>query len=136
MIITKKSLSRRTFIRGTGAALALPFLESMLPALTNAQELMQPAQRLFVGYVPNGVIMDKWTPKNFGVNFELLATLQPLARHKEKISVLTGLALHPAMPQPGEGTGDHVIISIFQSKAGCINNNIKLTNFLFKRSPF
>ena len=108
MIITKKSLSRRTFIRGTGAALALPFLESMLPALTNAQELMKPAQRLFVGYVPNGVIMDKWTPKNFGVNFELPVTLQPLAKHKEKISVLTGLALHPAMPQPGEGTGDHV----------------------------
>ena len=108
MIITKKSLSRRTFIRGTGAALALPFLESMLPALTNAQELMKPAQRLFVGYVPNGVIMDKWTPKSFGVNFELPVTLQPLAKHKEKISILTGLALHPAMPQPGEGTGDHV----------------------------
>ena len=108
MIITKKSLSRRTFIRGTGAALALPFLESMLPALTNAQELMKPAQRLFVGYVPNGVIMDKWTPNSFGVNFELPVTLQPLAKHKEKISVLTGLALHPAMPQPGEGTGDHV----------------------------
>ena len=80
----------------------------MLPALTNAQELMKPAQRLFVGYVPNGVIMDKWTPKSFGVNFELPVTLQPLAKHKEKISVLTGLALHPAMPQPGEGTGDHV----------------------------
>ena len=111
MIITKKSLSRRTFIRGTGAALALPFLESMLPALTNAQELMKPAQRLFVGYVPNGVIMDKWTPKSFGVNFELPVTLQPLAKHKEKISVLTGLALHPAMPQPGEGTGDHVSAS-------------------------
>ena len=108
MIITKKSLSRRTFIRGTGAVLALPFLESMLPALTNAQELMKPAQRLFVGYVPNGVIMDKWTPKSFGVNFELPVTLQPLAKHKEKISILTGLALHPAMPQPGEGTGDHV----------------------------
>ena len=108
MIITKKSLSRRTFIRGTGAALALPFLESMLPALTNAQELMKPAQRLFVGYVPNGVIMDKWAPKSFGVNFEVPVTLQPLAKHKEKISILTGLALHPAMPQPGEGTGDHV----------------------------
>ena len=108
MIITKKSLSRRTFIRGTGAVLALPFLESMLPALTNAQELMKPAQRLFVGYVPNGVIMDKWTPNSFGVNFELPVTLQPLAKHKEKISILTGLALHPAMPQPGEGTGDHV----------------------------
>ena len=59
MIITKKALSRRTFIRGTGALLALPLLESMLPALTRAQEYIKPAQRLFVGYVPNGVIMDK-----------------------------------------------------------------------------
>ena len=108
MIITKKALSRRTFIRGTGAALALPLLESMLPALARAQEYIKPAQRLFVGYVPNGVIMDKWTPGAFGNNFEFPVTLQPLIKHRGKISILTGLALHPAMPQPGEGTGDHV----------------------------
>ena len=108
MIITKKALSRRTFLRGAGTVLALPALESMVPALSNAQDFIKPAQRLFVGYVPNGVIMDKWTPKTTGMNFELPETLKPLSKYKEKISILSGLALHPAMPQPGEGTGDHV----------------------------
>ena len=108
MIITKKALPRRTFIKGAGAILALPLLESMLPALAQAQNTARPAQRLFVGYVPNGVIMDKWTPDKFGTDFVFPSSLEPLAKHKDKISVLTGLALHPAMPQPGEGTGDHV----------------------------
>ena len=80
----------------------------MLPALAQAQNTARPAQRLFVGYVPNGVIMDKWTPDKFGTDFVFPSSLEPLAKHKDKISVLTGLALHPAMPQPGEGTGDHV----------------------------
>ena len=101
MIITKKALSRRTFLRGAGTVLALPALESMVPALANGQDSIKPAQRLFVGYVPNGVIMDKWTPKTTGMNFELPDTLKPLTKYKEKISILSGLALHPAMPQPG-----------------------------------
>lgn len=108
MIITRKALPRRTFIKGAGAVLALPLLESMLPVLAQAQNTARPAQRLFVGYVPNGVIMDKWTPDKFGTDFVFPSSLEPLAKHKDKISVLTGLALHPAMPQPGEGTGDHV----------------------------
>lgn len=108
MIITKKALPRRTFIKGVGTALALPMLESMLPALAYGQADSKPAQRLFVGYVPNGVIMDKWTPNEFGRDFTLPSALEPLAKYRNKISILTGLALHPAMPQPGEGTGDHV----------------------------
>ena len=108
MIITRKVLPRRTFLRGTGVMLALPLLESMVPALARAADLPRPAQRLFVGYVPNGVIMDKWTPKTAGANFEFPVTLEPLNPFKDKVSVLSGLALKPAMPQPGEGTGDHV----------------------------
>jgi len=108
MIITKKALPRRTFVKGVGAALALPLLESMLPALARAQDTSNPVQRLFVGYVPNGVIMDKWTPTTVGADFAFPSILEPLAKYKDGISVLTGLALHPAMPQPGEGTGDHV----------------------------
>ena len=77
MIITKKALSRRTFLRGAGTILALPALESMVPALSNAQDFIKPAQRLFVGYVPNGVIMVKWTPPTIGTNFELPETLKP-----------------------------------------------------------
>ena len=108
MIITRKVLPRRTFLRGTGVVLALPLLESMVPALARAADLPRPAQRLFVGYVPNGVIMDKWTPKTTGGNFEFPVTLEPLNPFKDKVSVLSGLSLKPAMPQPGEGTGDHV----------------------------
>ncbi|MBM87156.1 MAG: hypothetical protein CMQ41_02140 [Gammaproteobacteria bacterium] len=108
MIITKKALPRRTFVKGVGAALAMPLLESMLPALARAQDTSNPVQRLFVGYVPNGVIMDKWTPTTVGADFAFPSILEPLAKYKDGISVLTGLALHPAMPQPGEGTGDHV----------------------------
>ena len=108
MIITKKALPRRTFIKGVGAVLALPLLESMLPALARAEALNKTAQRLFVGYVPNGVIMDNWTPTQIGSDFVFPSSLEPLSKYKDKISVLSGLALHPAMPQPGEGTGDHV----------------------------
>ncbi len=59
MIITKKRLDRRTFLRGAGAALSLPLLDSMIPALSAAPA---PIKRFSVAYVPNGVIMDKWTP--------------------------------------------------------------------------
>ena len=108
MIITRKALPRRTFLRGVGAVLALPLLESMVPALARAADMVRPAQRLFIGYVPNGIIMDKWTPPSEGTAFEFPVTLQPLAPFREKVSVLSGFACKPAMPHPGEGTGDHV----------------------------
>lgn len=108
MIITKKVLPRRTFLRGVGATLALPLLHSMVPALARAEDLILPAQRLFIGYVPNGIIMDKWTPLDEGANFKFPASLEPLAAFRDKVTVLSGFACKPAMPQPGEGTGDHV----------------------------
>ena len=67
-IITRKSLPRRTFLRGAGAGLALPILDSMTPALSAAAA--QPARLAFI-YHPVGMIMDKWTPKAEGANFEL-----------------------------------------------------------------
>ena len=63
MIISKKTIPRRAFLRGAGASLALPLLDSMIPALANAQSRLKPPARLGVVYVPNGVIMDRWTPK-------------------------------------------------------------------------
>ena len=70
MIITKKHLPRRTFLRGLGASVALPLLDSMVPALT-AQELTSaaPVKRLGIIYVPNGVFMDNWTPPEKGSDF-------------------------------------------------------------------
>ena len=109
MIISKKHLPRRTFLRGLGTTLALPLLDAMVPALAATRATAaKPAPRLFIGYVPNGIIMDKWTPAAEGAAFELPTILEPLAPFRDRIIVLSGLASQPAMPLPGEGTGDHV----------------------------
>ncbi len=106
MIITRKALPRRTFLKGVGASVALPLLDTMLPALRDTQA--QPGPRLFIGYVPNGVIMDKWTPTTVGGGFELPSTLAPLQQFQDQLTVISGLASEPMFPLPGEGTGDHV----------------------------
>jgi hypothetical protein len=108
MLVTRKKLDRRTFLRGTGAALALPFLDGMVPAFAGPENsLVKPVRRLSVAYVPNGIIMGKWTPSAEGARFELPAILQPLAPFRDQLLVLTGLRSQPAFPEPGEGTGDH-----------------------------
>ena len=109
MIITKHSLPRRTFLRGAGATLALPLLDSMVPAFAAVRRsAAKPVPRLFTGYVPNGVIMDRWTPAAEGALTDLPPTLEPLAPFRDQLLVVSGLADAPAFPLPGEGTGDHV----------------------------
>ncbi len=106
MIVTRKHLKRRTFLRGVGATLALPFLDGMVPAF--AGSVVKPARRLSINYVPNGIIMDRWTPAKEGTAFELPQILQPLEPFRDYLTVISGLASKPAFPAPGEGTGDHV----------------------------
>jgi hypothetical protein len=109
MIITGKHLARRTFLRGMGATLALPFLDSMIPALGGrAHAAGAGIRRLAVAYVPNGIQMEKWTPAAAGGGFELTPTLEPLAPFHNRLTVVTGLTNRPAFPVTGEGTGDHV----------------------------
>jgi len=88
MIITKKAIPRRTVLRGLGAALALPLLDAMVPALANAPT---PARRLGIVYVPNGMRMDHWTPSRQGVDFDLPSILRPLAPYRDQLNVLSGL---------------------------------------------
>src|ERR1700731_1302650 len=77
--LTKKHLSRRTFLNGMGVTMALPFLESMVPAGTPlAQTAAAGRTRLGCIYVPHGATMDKWTPAAAGKGFELSEILQPL----------------------------------------------------------
>ena len=71
MIITKKAIARRTVLRGLGASLALPLLDSMVPAMVAAAETAaKPVKRLGVVYVPNGMVMKQWTPAAEGTGFE------------------------------------------------------------------
>ncbi|HEX3743846.1 MAG TPA: DUF1552 domain-containing protein [Bryobacteraceae bacterium] len=108
MIVTKKHLDRRTFLRGCGVALSLPLLDSMVPALkADSGSLSSPPTRLSVVYVPNGIMMDQWTPAAEGAAFALPSILQPLADWRSDIVLLSGLSHMEALALPGEGAGDH-----------------------------
>jgi hypothetical protein len=107
MIITRKHLSRRAFLRGTGAVIGLPLLDAMVPALGWAQGTQpQPATRLCFVYVPNGMVMQDWTPATTGSDFELTPILRPLAPCREQLLVLSNLMCHNANAL-GAGPGDH-----------------------------
>ena len=83
--ITKKHLPRRTFLRGAGVAIALPLLDSMIPAGTAlAQTAANPKSRLGCIYVPHGATMYKWTPTAEGKGFEFTETLQPLEKFRDR----------------------------------------------------
>src|SRR5215468_7425369 len=93
MFITKKHLSRRTFLQAAGASLGLPMLDCMVPALVAQDKTAaKPAPRLSFVYLPHGAIIDQWTPKKEGASFELTPILQPLKPFRDHINVITGLA--------------------------------------------
>src|SRR5271165_6078585 len=104
MFVTKKSISRRTVLRAAGTAVALPLLDSMIPAFAPA-DTIKPVRRLGVVYHPNGVIYDEWLPKGAGSSYELSPTLKGLEAFKDKTIVITGLSCEPAEPL-GDGGGD------------------------------
>jgi hypothetical protein len=92
MFITKKHLSRRTFIRGAGVTLALPFLESMVPAQTPLKNTAAAGKtRLGCFYVPHGATMYKWTPTKEGSNFDMTETLTPLEKYRKQLTVVSNL---------------------------------------------
>ena len=103
MFVTRKALHRRTFLRGLGTTMALPFLDAMAPALSAAAK---PTPRLGFVYVANGVIQEQWIPTATGRNFELPAILKPLEPVRSHINVLSGLS-HLQADTFGDGTGDH-----------------------------
>src|SRR5437660_7536095 len=105
MIVTRKSLPRRTFLRGLGTAVALPFLDSMAPALAFAAAKKPPVRLGFV-YHPVGMILDRWIPKTEGVGFEIMPTMKALEPFRENMVVLTGLAQVQGRAL-GDGAGDH-----------------------------
>ncbi len=107
MIITKKAIPRRTLLKGMGASLALPFLDAMIPALTKAQALPKAPNRLSTVYLPNGIMMDKWTPPTEGKDFEFMPILESLKPFKDHVLILSGLATNAARALAGENTGDH-----------------------------
>jgi hypothetical protein len=105
MFITRQALPRRTFLRGLGTAVALPFLDAMTPALARAQSRKTPVRMAFV-YVPNGIDMRHWNPAYDGRLGELPQTLAPLAPLKDDILLLGNLT-HNTGRALLDGPGDH-----------------------------
>lgn len=108
-LITKKHIPRRAFLRGVGVSLSLPLLDSMIPAQTPlAQTAAKPQFRMGLCFMPHGAVMDNWTPKTEGADFEISRSLKPLEPFKNNLVVVSNLAHHNAAPAgPGDNGGDH-----------------------------
>ena len=92
MIVTRKAIPRRTVLRGIGASLALPFLDSMAPAFAAIRKsAANPVRRFGVVYVPNGMAMRHFTPATEGEGFEISRILKPVEQFADQMHVLTGL---------------------------------------------
>jgi len=104
MIVTKRALSRRTFLRGAGVALGLPLLDAMAPALTAMTRQAASRRRLGCVYVPNGIIMDQFTPATVGADFEFPTILKPLEPFRNSVVVVSNLSR-------AEATNNHAVSS-------------------------
>jgi hypothetical protein len=101
MFIFKKHLSRRTFLRGAGVAVGLPFLDAMVPAWTAlAQTAASPKARMGFMYLPHGAIMEAWTPATEGTGFELSPILKPLAAFQKQLTIVSQLQNKGAIAPP------------------------------------
>lgn len=99
-------LSRRSLLRGLGAAITLPVMESLIPSAMANTVLENRPKRMSVFYTPNGMRMAEFTPATVGANYEMTPILQSIAQHRDKFSVITGLAHYNASAL-GDGPGSH-----------------------------
>jgi hypothetical protein len=119
MFITKKHLSRRTFLRGTGVVIGLPLLDAMVPAWTAlAQTVATPKPRMGFMYLPHGAIMEQWTPAQVGSNFELPPILKPLAPFQKHLTIVSGLENKPAIAPPVHALNPGTWLSCVTPNAG------------------
>ena len=95
-----KQLSRRAILRGAGTAIALPFLDAMVPAFAGPSTQVR---RLGVVYIPNGVIMNGWTPEQAGKDFAFTRILKPLEPYRRNLLIISGLANEAASKAQGGG---------------------------------
>jgi len=128
-----KPLSRRTFLRGVGTAMALPLLDAMMPrSAFAAPPAGSTPNRLVVFYVPNGIHMPGWTPQAQGANFDLPPILEALSPHKNDLLVLSGLdnlaAIDPGVPgDHARGTGSFLTCApVFKTEGANIQNGVSI----------
>ena len=144
MIITQKAIPRRTVLRGLGASLALPLLDGMVPAFAALRNTAaRPVRRFGVVYVPNGMMMNHWTPSTEGSGFEFPLVMKPLEPFRQQLQVLSGMHgvsgegpharaatrfLTGVSPQPDQGTDLQAGISSDQIAARVLGQETQLAS--------
>jgi hypothetical protein len=124
MFVTRKHISRRTFLRGSGVAVALPLLESMFPAQTPAARAQAAPKTRFAGiFVPHGAAPGYWVPDKTGTDFKFPFIMEPLEPLRDRTVLLSGLWSKSAEPPPGVTGADHWVASAFL----CANKPKKTT---------
>ena len=118
MFITKKHIDRRMFLRGAGVTLALPLLDSMVPAQTPLRETAASPARRFVGvWHPHGAAPGYWSPLQEGANFDFSFITKPLEPFRNRVTLITGLDMPEAMANEDEPGGDHARGAVLLSGA-------------------
>jgi hypothetical protein len=128
MFITKRHLDRRTFLRGAGLTVALPLLESMVPAQTPlSRTAASPKSRLSCIYVPHGATMDKWTPSAEGKGFEFTEILAPLEKYRDRVNVISNTGHAAAAGVNSDAGADHTrSAAVFLSGAHPLREKVEV----------
>jgi hypothetical protein len=114
MFISRKHLARRTFLRGAGATVALPFLEAMLPAISSVARAQEITPTRFTGiFVPHGAAPGFWVPEDSGPNFEFPYIWKPLEPFRDRVVLTSGLWSQSAENPPGVTGADHFVAAAY-----------------------
>ena len=116
MIITKKVLPRRTLLRGLGAALALPMLDAMVPALAQSGIAAKPIPRLGYFYIPMGMDPEPWVPKTSGKLNSLTPSLESLTPFINNVSVISNLEIRDAHTTGNHASSNCAFLSCVKAK--------------------
>src|SRR2546421_4097453 len=132
MFISKKHIARRTFLRGAGVTLALPLLDSMVPAQTPLRQTAASPVKRFVGiWHPHGAAPGYWSPLQPGPNFDFSFITKPLEPFRDRVTLITGLDMPEAMANEEEPGGDHargaVLLSGARPRRNAVSPNLGVT---------
>src|SRR6202789_3099189 len=118
MFLTRKHISRRTMLRGAGVTLALPLLDSMIPAQTPLRKTAAVAPKRFVGiWHPHGAAPGYWSPLQEGADFDFSFITKPLEPFRKRVTLISGLDMPEAMATTEEPGGDHARGAVLLSAA-------------------
>jgi hypothetical protein len=125
MFLTKKHISRRRLLRGAGVTLALPLLDSMIPAQTPLRKTAAVAPKRFVGiWHPHGASPGYWSPLQEGPDFEFSFITKPLEPFRDRVTLITGLDMPEAKATAEEPGGDHARGAVLLSGARPLRNTV------------